>query len=118
MRIPTVLTVIGGILLSTSLALAGAMDIFIGNTLVVGVAPDAQMRIYSNEDGTYTGTLPDGTAISGDWTEDGDTICFIRKTPNEQAPICNEIANVSVGDTWSATGLDGAELTLTLVKGR
>ncbi len=118
MRIQTSTAVISALLLSTTLAFANPMDVLTGNTLLVGASPDAQMSVYPNEDGTYTGTLPDGSAIAGNWTVEGDTVCFIRTSPNAQAPICNDMADAAVGDTWTGTGLEGAELTLTLVQGR
>ncbi len=118
MRIQAPIAALGALLLSGAMALANPMDVFIGNTLLVGASPDAQMSVYPNADGTYTGTLPDGSAIGGNWTVEGATVCFIRTSPNAQAPICNDMADAAVGDTWTASGLDGAELTLTLVQGR
>ncbi|MEJ2415733.1 MAG: hypothetical protein P8Y45_02125 [Exilibacterium sp.] len=105
------------IVLSVSPTFAGSLDGAFGNTLLVS-AGDAQTHIYPNKDGTYTGTSPDGQAIAGTWREDGDKICFTRSKPKAEAPICNALGQIAVGDTVTATGLGGAEVTLSLIKGR
>ena len=62
--------------------------------------------------------FPDGSAMAGNWTADGNTVCFIRTSPNAQAPVCNDMVDAAVGQSWTGTDAEGAEFTLTLVEGR
>jgi hypothetical protein len=63
-------------------------------------------------DGTYT-TDADG---SGAWEVVGEQLCT---TPTDGEQGCVDVDwGHAVGDTWEATGADGAVSTITIVEGR
>lgn len=88
-----------------------------GNTFVVTRADGAVVRYQFNEDGTFTGVAPGGSTMAGRYTATDGQLCLLP--PNGGAPQCTAIAaDKNVGDTWTQTGTDGSEITVTLEAGR
>ncbi len=98
----------------TGAAFADPFANFYGNTVSIE-NPAGQRAVHINEDGTYTNTLADGTAVSGTWAMEGDNACFA--TGADTPPYCVPATERNVGDTWELTAPDGTAETATLVAG-
>lgn len=103
--------------LMSGAAFADTMQNTYGNTIVVTYPSGGETRYYFNADGTFTGVAPGGSTMAGRYTAEGDQLCLIP--PSGQAPQCTTIAtDKNVGDTWTQSGTDGTEITVTLQAGR
>lgn len=97
-------------------ALADTMENAYGNTIVVTYANGAEARYYFNADGTMQVLTPSGDTVSGAYEIDGDQICF---TPDGGERGCTAyVGGKNVGDSWTQTGTDGAEVGVRLEAGR
>jgi hypothetical protein len=106
-----------GIALSSGAASADTIQNAYGNTVVVTYASGSEARYFFNEDGTFTGVAPGGSTMAGRYTVEGDQLCLIP--PSGQAPSCTQVAgDKNLGDTWTQTGANGEEITVTLRAGR
>jgi len=105
--------------LSAGAAFAGPMDNTFGNTVVVTYASGAQARYHFNADGTFTGVAPGGSTIRGNWTAADGQLCLHPPTGGAHAPTCTPLADEAknVGDTWTQTGSDGSQISVTLEAG-
>ncbi len=98
-------------------AFADTMQNTYGNTIVVTYPSGSEASYFFNEDGTFTGTAPGGSAMAGRWTVEGENLCLIP--PSGQAPACTTIqADKNVGDTWTQLCADGSEINVELRAGR
>ncbi len=103
--------------LGGSVAFADTIQNGYGNTFVVTNASGQEARYQFNEDGTFTGTAPGGSAMAGTYAVTDGQLCL--NPPNGGAPTCTAVAaDKNVGDTWTQTGTDGSQITVTLVAGR
>jgi hypothetical protein len=106
-----------GLALGGGAAFADTIQNGYGNTFVVTRADGAQVRYQFNEDGTFTGLAPGGSTMAGTYTAADGQLCLIP--PSGAAPQCTAIAaDKNVGDTWTQTGTDGTEISVTLEAGR
>lgn len=106
-----------GVTLAGGAAFADTIQNGYGNTFVVTRGDGAQVRYHFNEDGTFTGAAPGGSTMAGTYTATDGQLCLIP--PSGAAPQCTAIvADKNVGDTWTQTGVDGTEITVTLEAGR
>lgn len=104
--------------LTTGAAFAGPMDNTFGNTVVVTYPNGAQARYHFNADGTFTGVAPGGSTMRGNWTAENDQLCLIPPTGGAHTPTCTPLGGErNVGDTWTQTGSNGEEITVTLEAG-
>jgi hypothetical protein len=86
------------------------------NTIVVTTAQGAEVRYHFNADGSYAMTTPDGQTVSGTYAVADDQICM---TPaGGEAGCAPYVGDKNVGDTWTQTGADGSEISVTLEAGR
>jgi hypothetical protein len=86
------------------------------NTIVVTTAQGAQVRYHFNADGSYAMTAPDGQSIAGTYAVADDQICM---TPaGGEAECAPYVGDKNVGDSWTQTGADGSEISVTLEAGR
>lgn len=102
--------------MASGVAFADTMQNTYGNTIVVTSSAGAETRYHFNEDGTFTGVAPGGSTMAGRWTVDGETLCLIA--PSGQQQCTTVAADKNVGDTWEQTGADGSAITVTLQAGR
>lgn len=103
--------------LGAGAAFADTMQNAFGNTVVVTNASGSSTQYYFNEDGTFTGLAAGGMGMRGRSATEGEQLCLIP--PSGQAPTCLQVeADKNVGDTWTQTGSDGSEITVTLREGR
>jgi hypothetical protein len=106
-----------GAALTAGAAFADTIENGYGNTFVVTSANGSVARYHFNEDGTFSGVAPGGSTMAGTYTAADGQLCLIP--PNGAAPMCTAIvADKNVGDTWTQTGSDGSEITVTLEAGR
>ena len=105
-----------GALLSAGAASAQMMQSAYNNTIVVTYANGAQSRYHFNADNTFSVRTPDGQTVTGTYAVEGDQVCL---TPNGGERACTQyVGEKNVGDTWTQTGTDGAQITVTLEAGR
>jgi hypothetical protein len=101
-----------------SLADASLSNVF-SNTISVLTTTGTTILIYPNEDGSYTGTLPNDSKIEGSWAQNGDETCFTRTQSTTSSTVCHlQLENKMLGDTWESTDPEGNPTTVTLVEGR
>lgn len=98
-------------------AASATMEATFGNTVTVSDASGNTLASYfMNADGTFSLTGADGTSAAGTWRETDTEVC-LTVTGGEES--CSPLsAGHGVGDTWEATGADGAAITLTITAGR
>jgi len=107
--------------LAFGLAMAGAaqaqsIENAFGNTIVVTLENGASLRYYFNADNSFTLLAPDGSSHAGTWEITGDQLCL---TSEAMGRSCSALeGDRQVGDTWTSTGGDGSNVTLTLQRGR
>jgi hypothetical protein len=93
---------------AASPALAASMEPRFGNTMI-GTRPDGMvMKMYYNEDHTFTGEItpmgaPMAIRVSGTWKLDGDKLCVLPQGGSES---CAELKGDHVGDKWETTVRD------------
>ena len=105
-----------GAALSAGAAFADTIQNGYGNTFVVTNAAGQESRYQFNEDGTFTGTAPGGSAMAGTYSVTDGQLCMNPR--NGGAPMCTSVAaDKNVGDTWTQTGTDGSQITVSLVAG-
>jgi hypothetical protein len=64
----------------------------------------------------FTIHTPDGQQVTGTYAIEGDQICL---TPTGGERACTQyVGDKNVGDTWTQTGTDGSQVTVTLQAGR
>lgn len=102
-------------------AFAGDMSGYFGNTVLCKYANGDMTRVYAQKDGTFT-VVPTGhPQSSGQWVDDGTTVCYNQTTPlpgpNEK-PVCNSSQARKIGDSWPVTDPFGGTCTATLVAGK
>lgn len=97
-------------------AAADTMQNAYGNTITVTYPGGAVARYHFNADGTFMLMTPDHQHITGTYEIAGNQICL---TPAGGQRGCTDyVAGKNVGDTWTQTGTDGAQITVALVAGR
>lgn len=107
--------------LAFGLAFAGAaqaqsIDNAFGNTVVVTLPNGAAIRYHFNADHTFTMTTPDNQSVSGTWAINGNQLCL---TSEAMGQSCSTLeGDRAVGDTWTSTGADGSQVSITLQRGR
>ena len=106
-----------GAMLSVSAAFAQTMmQTAYDNTIVVTYANGAQARYHFNADNTFAVRTPDGQTVTGTYAIEGGQICL---TPNGGERGCTQyVGEKNVGDTWTQTGTDGSQISVTLEAGR
>ena len=93
----------------------GTTDAYNANTVVATGANGAVLKFLFNADGSYTMKAGD-QAVPGRWAVEGAQFCL---TPQGGEKSCSaHAANRKIGDTWSVTGGDGVQYSVTLVAGR
>lgn len=86
------------------------------NTIVVTSADGAQTRYHFNADNTFALQTPDGQTVTGSYAVEDGQICL---TPEGGERGCTEyVGEKNVGDTWTQTGTDGSQISVTLEAGR
>lgn len=90
-------------------------DLYAANTVVATGANGAVLKFKFDAGGAYTMTAGDQT-VTGVWTVENGQFCL---TPQGGEKSCSpHNAARHVGDTWSVTGADGVQYTVTLTAGR
>ncbi len=93
----------------------GTTDTYNANTVVATGANGAVLKFHFNTDGSYLMKAGD-QAVPGTWVIYNGEFCI---TPQGGEKSCSpHAANRKVGDSWSVTGGDGVQYTVTLVAGR
>jgi hypothetical protein len=109
-----------------ALAIAGAaqaadMSSVFGNTIQITTAGGVVVKLYMDANGSWIEKLPNGAALNGTWTDDGQKTCFTQVAPPPAAGTaanCVPSSQHKVGDTWTSTDSMGATTTVTLIAGR
>ncbi|WP_293906464.1 hypothetical protein [Phenylobacterium sp.] len=90
-----------------------------GNT-VKATYPDGRFqRYWFKADHTWHAIGRRGTASSGKWTQNGETVC-LKQTKPFPAPLkyCTNFPSTgAVGSSWPSKDAGGGRITLSLVKG-
>lgn len=103
-------------LVSASPALADTMEAAFENTIVITYPSGGTSRYHFNRDGTFVATAPSGAQMRGNWTVEGDTLCFI---PPSGDRMCSPfVSDKNVGDTWQQPATDGTIVTARIEAGR
>jgi hypothetical protein len=93
----------------------GTTDAYNANTVVATGANGAVLKFHFNADGGYVMKAGD-QAVPGRWAVEGAQFCL---TPQGGEKSCSAHApNRKIGDTWSVTGADGVQYSVTLTAGR
>lgn len=104
-----------GVALASGAAFADTMANAAGNTFVVTYANGAQARYHFNADNTFEAHAPNGH-VTGTYELTGGQLCL---TPAGGERGCLAYAgDKNVGDTWTQTGSDGTQISVTLEAGR
>ncbi|HVY85852.1 MAG TPA: hypothetical protein VG943_12005 [Caulobacterales bacterium] len=93
-----------------------AMQTAYGNTVVVTEPNGAVLRYYFEPDGTFTASAPNDVTLRGRYEVAGDQLCFLA--PSGQRTCSPLAAGKHVGDSWTQTGTQGQDITVTLQAGR
>jgi hypothetical protein len=112
MKFISITAALGALMFATT-AVAGPMDIYFENTLVVhGDAGDA--TLHFNADNSYVLTAPAGNVIPGQWELRDDKLCMtdVRGTD------CWELGEMSIGETVTSNSDSGQTARLTIRAGR
>jgi len=105
-----------GAVLTTGAAFADTVQNGYGNTFVITAANGAVLRYHFNADNTFTLFAPDASQVSGAYEVANGQICL---TPAGGERACTSyVGDKNVGDTWTQTGADGSQITVTLQAGR
>jgi len=104
-----------GVALMAGAAFADTVANAEGNTFVVTYPNGAQARYHFNADNTFAAQTPNGQ-VAGTYELSGGQLCL---TPAGGERGCVAYAgDKNVGDTWTQTGTDGSQITVTLEAGR
>jgi outer membrane lipoprotein SlyB len=96
-------------------ASADTMENSFGNTITVTTADGHNIIYLVNADHSYAMNAGD-THVNGTWAVKGDQVCL---TPQGGQETCTPYdASRNVGDTWTQTGSDGAQITIKITAGR
>lgn len=99
----------------TAPAFADTLEGAYGNTVTVTTASGQTATYHFNADNTYM-MMAGETHLSGVWAINGEELCL---TPEGGEPACAPyVGDKNVGDTWTQTGSDGSEITVTITEGR
>jgi hypothetical protein len=102
-------------------AMAGDMSGYFGNTVSCKYTNGDVTKIYVMQDGSFT-VVPTGhPQSSGNWKDDGSTVCYNQTNPTPTADmktVCNSSQPRKVGDSWTVTDPFGGQCTATLVAGK
>jgi hypothetical protein len=105
-----------GAVLASGAAFADTLQNGYGNTFVVTTANGAVLRYHFNADNTFALHAPDGSHVSGTYEIANGQLCI---TPAGGERGCTTyVGDKNVGDTWTQTGVDGSQVTVTLQAGR
>ena len=89
-----------------------------GNTVVIRTMSGVE-KLYMDPDGTFRQSEPDGTTMTGTWTDDGKDTCFKETHAAIPRSWCAAHTDYKVGDTWTNTGPGGVvTAVITIVAGR
>lgn len=118
--------ILGAALVLAPLALApaanaGDLSGYFGNTVVCKYDNGDVTKVTVNKDGSFK-VVPTGhPEATGNWTDDGSTICYHQTSPalgpNEKM-VCNSSEARKVGDSWAVTDPMGGHCTATLTAGQ
>lgn len=92
-----------------------------GNTVNVTYADGTTVKLFIEQDGSYTSTGGPAGDTSGTWAIKGGQTCFTQVSPpppEGMSPSCSPTVSKNVGDTWTAPGQGGAEATVSITAGR
>ena len=104
------------LVLATGTAFAAdAFANFYGNTVKITSAA-GERTVTINKDGTYSSTLPDGSTVTGTWTNKDGNACF-SQDGSDAGPYCVPAQSREVGETWEITAPDGTKEKATLTAG-
>lgn len=93
----------------------GTTDLYAANTVVATGANGAVLRFKFDANGSYTMTAGD-QSVAGTWAIEAGQFCL---TPQGGQKSCSpHSATRKVGDTWTVTGADSVQYSVTLVAGR
>ncbi|MES1197196.1 MAG: hypothetical protein ABUL55_01100 [Pseudomonadota bacterium] len=93
-----------------------AMQGAYGNTVVVTEPSGAVIRYYFEPDGTFTASAPNDVTLRGRYEVAGDQLCFLA--PSGQRTCSPLVTGHALGETWTQTGTQGQDITVTLQAGR
>jgi hypothetical protein len=105
-----------GFALAATPAIAQDFDVAYDNTILVTLAGGEELRYYFEPDGSFRGVMPDGAEVSGAWDIDGEEICFLGAEGDRDCAPYH--ADKAVGDSWAQPGMNGEDVTVTIVAGR
>jgi hypothetical protein len=89
-----------------------------GNTVVITTTSGVE-KLYMDPDGSFSQKEPDGTTLTGTWSDDGKDTCFTQTHAVSPRSWCAEHTSYKVGDTWTNTGPGGmVTAVITIVAGR
>lgn len=118
--------ILGAALVLAPLALApaanaGDLSGYFGNTVVCKYDNGDMTKVTVNKDGSFK-VVPTGhPEATGNWTDDGSTICYHQTSPalgpNEKM-VCNSSEARKVGDSWAVTDPMGGHCAATLTAGQ
>jgi hypothetical protein len=90
-------------------------DVYAANTVVATGANGAVLNFHFNPGGAYVMKAGDQT-VTGAWAVENGQFCL---TPQGGEKSCSaHAADRKVGDTWSVTGADGVQYSVTIRAGR
>lgn len=93
----------------------GTADLYAANTVVATGQNGAVLKFHFNPDGSYTMKAGDQTA-PGRWAVENGQFCI---TPQGGDKSCSpHVANRKIGDTWTVSGADGVQYSVTVAAGR
>lgn len=101
-------------ILAAGAALAGPIDHFFDNTVVVHGA-DGDALLHFNPDNSFHYTAPDGSMVHGAWDVRDEGLCMIW--PDERTS-CWPVGPMEPGETATTTSDEGVETRITLREGR
>jgi len=109
------LTALGMMTLAGPVWADGLLDGTFGNTVTISTEDGTVLRsFFFNEDGTVTMHGADGATMDGNWTLEDTTLCLTAPDVSD----CNEIEELSVGQTLEVTDGEGTPLFVNVVEGR
>jgi len=87
-------------------ALADTWTGVYGNTITSTYSDGRVVKVYVNDDHSYSVVLPDGKTLNGTWADANGQSCFTLSTGG--TPSCFPIKEYQVGDTFSGTDATGS----------
>ena len=81
-----------------------------GGTIESTYADGRVVKVYVNEDHSYSIALPNGATVKGNWADANGQSCFHPTDPPpapDAKPVCFPLKEYNVGDTFSGEDASG-----------